>query len=241
MSFAAKNIVAGSPQLLSLVAENYRTNSIGFTELVFESSPIYTTLDLEWGISGSYSDATYDYDYSYTSSFPQKTRESLNTNVVTVDFPGITGAFAGLDVLSADFAGSAVASTDKFSLALLPSLYFDYFPDLYPFFSPLYQAFKFYGGSHFESGVVVGTRTKQSDMTTSDITTNVSVAAPFFGVTYGIGRVIVESLGFSATNISETEDLTAYSAADWRDFRGAYEYNHTNGNGITTTAKWIIG
>lgn len=231
MSVEAKNSVADGLGIFDLIAEYF----VSSNSLLLEASPIYQTLDMEWEISGSYSDGTYNYDYSYTTSAPQRTRESIRTSIVSYTARAIGGYG---ESLSTDFAYAGDPATDKIHIGVIPALYDEYGK---AFYSPLYQPIQFNGGLYEEIGAVVGTRTKISDSTVDDIGADITILTPTFFASSILGRTLVDTWSFAATGIFDSVDLTTYSDTDWRDLRGTYNFSATDSNGITTNATWVIG
>jgi hypothetical protein len=233
MSFEAKNAV-GNPDFIRLLEQAYSSNIAP----VIEASPIYLTLDMEWSISGTYSDETYDYDYNFTKSIPQKNRISIrNGSGVIAQANGLFGD-ASVEA-SLDLADTIAYGTDECTFSIIPSItYADEFGgNNYFKYSPLYQAL-FIAGATYSETEILGTKTLIADSSETDITGLVSMAPPVFGIEpIDEGRWLCEKWFFGTNEV----DLTGYTAADWRDLRGTYTFTDTDANGITTTATWIIG
>jgi len=206
------------------------------TDLILEAPPIYQTLDRIFEISGDYEDATYEYSYSYSVSAPQAVRESMRSNVLSVD------TNTSLDgVLKADTIGTTGSpSTNKIILTLLAHYPANESGDPVPFYHAARQALNFDLATYSVNNAVVGTRTKKSDSSTSDILETISLPAPFFSKsvddTAG-NRTTYDQITLSNGDV----DISAFTDAQWRDLRGVYEVSDTDANGIVRTSTYTIG
>jgi hypothetical protein len=232
MSIKVKSVMVESPMEFQTFYDFYLPTS----GVLLEHSPIYTEITAEVSISGSLTVANIDYDYSYTGS-KTWTRipiagDSASSGMITIGVP------------YASIAPFVYPEPGEFIMGLLPALETPlplYVPQ-YPAAILFFDAFD----TSIETSAVIGTRTNNnvSPPVVTDIVADVG-ATPGFIFTYPTAdfRQIIDVLSIAggandpygyAVNAQLDEDLTVWSPAKWRDFRGTYTATETS-NGITTT------
>ena len=258
MSIKVKTVMMESPRAFQVFNEYY----LSFPgQPLIEHSPIYTEFTAEVNISGSYTDSftagDIDYDYSYTGSktwtrvpiVGDSTTPSMDKIKDSVGVININGVSESPE---ASVGNIVPANSGEFLMALAPALFTG--PDAifspYPMFAPQYPAAVFslmgptggYDGM-IESSAVIGTRTdrRSSPPLITDIVEDIRVSPGFF---FSDGktdpRQIFDELSILGGSHPNTvarisEDVAAWSAAKWRDFRGTYTGTAVNAQGITTT------
>ena len=241
MSYEARNAGTNGLGILGIMSSLYSSGGLGtgsyyLDGLYIDASPIYTTLDRSWSVLGSYEDATFEYEYNYSENLPQLARESINTSILSID-AAVTDDGGSNDTLSADLADYGIPNTDKMYMALSPALFSEHLS----YYSPLYQTIDMVYASNSTS-VVVGTRTRKSDSSTTDITALINMEPIRYQWSTTGYRDSPTALTFTGTRLgTKTIDITAYSVAQWRDFRGTYAFSDTDSDGIVTTAAWVLG
>jgi hypothetical protein len=258
MSIKVKTVMIESPRAFQIFNEYY----LSFPgKPLIEHSPIYTEFTAEVNISGSYTDSftagDIDYDYSYTGS-KTWTRVPIVGDSTSPSMDKIKDSVGGININGvsespeASIGNIVPASPGEFLMALAPALDKPSgpFEDAAPMYAPKYPAAVFsltgptggYDGM-IESSAVIGTRTdrRSSPPLITDIVEDIRVSPGFF---FSDGktdpRQIVDELSIQGGSHPNTvarisEDVTAWSAAKWRDFRGTYEATAVNAQGITTT------
>jgi hypothetical protein len=231
MSIKVKSVMVESPMEFQTFYNFYLPTS----GVLLEHSPIYTEITAEVSISGSFTVANIDYDYSYTGS-KTWTRipivgDSASSGMITTYGP------------YASVAPFVLPDPGEFIMGLLPAL-----QTPLPLYVPQYPAaiLFFDAFDTIETSAVIGTRTNNnvSPPVVTDIVADVG-ATPRFIFTYPTldFRQIIDVLSIAggandpyglAVNAQLDEDLTVWSAAKWRDFRGTYTATEVS-NGITTT------
>jgi hypothetical protein len=249
MSIKVKTVMMESPKAFQIFNQYY----LSFPgKPLIEHSPIYTEFTAEVNISGSYTDSftagDIDYDYSYTNS-KTWTRVPIVGDSTSSSMDKINGVYGYPEASVGDIA---TANPGEFLMALEPAMFTG--PDViyppYPMFAPKYPAAVFSlagltGGydSMIESSAVIGTRTdrRSSPPLITAIVEDIRVSAGFwFSDGKTDPRQIFDELSIQGGSSPNTvarisEDVTAWSAAKWRDFRGTYTETAVNAQGITTT------
>lgn len=240
MSIKVKTVMTESPRAFQVFNEYYL-----YSGALVEHSPIYTEFTAEVNITGSYTDGSIDYAYSYTgnrtwtriamvgdSSFGM---DKIANNAGPIDINGV------FETPEASVGQVVTPGTDEFLMGLRPALDMT---SVSPMFVPQYPAALFHFNGSIETSAVIGTRTDNgvSPPVITDIVQNVSVGQPTFTFLFAPTdpRHIVDVMnitGGAQFRLFATinEDLTAWSLAKWRDFRGAYTATEVDVNGITTT------
>ena len=241
MSVVAKRIGMGSPREIAQFSEYYTTS--GF----IEASPIYTSVQVTVGISGSYTSGGFDYDYSYSKSKSWNRvpivgdSATLINNLTSTEINGVSETSTG------SVAAIAVIADSETYIALAPTveLYdsaeyvFDYL------FNPKHSAgLILYNTGIIEDNAIVGTKTNTATMVVTDIIRNISTATPRFLFTSVDSRNISDVLYCEAGGDEFTaliqEDTTVWDYAKWRDYRGTYTGTNTDANGITTDIELVL-
>lgn len=243
MSVVAKRIGINSPREFNIFNIFYLASGIANVD----ASPIYSSFKMTVDISGTYSDATYDYAYSYSNN-KTWTREEIRAssivgNFTSVDINGIS------ELPTGSYGNNRAVTDDYFTMGLFPAM--DMTPNPYPMFVPKYPAaaFELGNNSRIETGAVIGTQTLiLAPFTVTNITADISSGVPAFSYYSGTPtdpRFFVDGFecgaGGGGFNATISEDTTAWTAAKWRDFRGTYTATDTDANGITTDIELVLG
>ena len=227
---------------------------------VIEASPIYEQITAEVSISGSYTSGSTDYNYSYIGSrtwtrIPMVGDSSLGMYKIydpfgPIDFNGVS------ETLEASVGLNVDPAEDEYLMALAPMLGMFAIPGTmfvfqYPIFR-LIQDVNLENRSVIEKDAVIGTETDNSSSppVITDIVDDIVLddgGYNGFGVTftnsvlpqttprnmYDRMRISGGPSGLESAIIDE--DITLWSPAKWRDFRGTYSATSVDANGITTT------
>jgi hypothetical protein len=246
MSIKVKTVMIESPRAFQIFNDYYLSGSGAFVE----HSPIYTEFSAEVDISGSYTDGNFDYNYSYNgsktwtripmvgNSTPGMTKIENWSSLIPINGVYETPEASVAQVVprgSGEFHMRLRAALDK------PSGPFE---DAAPMYVPQYPAAVFNFDNMIEASAVIGTRTNNSSSppVVTDIIEDIRANMSFnFSGTITDPRQIIDELlisggSFPNFRAQSSEDLTVWSAAKWRDFRGTYTATDVDANGITTTA-----
>ena len=251
MSIKVKNVKA-PPRAFQILNDYYLSGS----GALIEHSPIYTEFSAEVNISGSYTSGFFDFDYSYTGS-KTWTRTPIvgdstagMTKIENYNPHPINGVY---ETLYGSVASLGPPEAGKFVMGLRPAMDKPSgpFDDPAPMYVPQYPAAAFFLDSAImDSAAVIGTQTNNnfSPPVVTDIISDIVVFPSFvFSDTITDPRQIVDVFSiiggsdFQDYRAFITEDLTLWSAAKWRDFRGNYSATETDANGITTTLDVTLG
>jgi len=249
MSIKVKSVMVESPRAFQIFNDYYLAGS----GALVEHSPIYTEITAEVNISGSYTDSftagDIDYDYSYTGSKTWTRVPIVGDSTVgmtkIINYPNLIPINGVGEAPEASVAQFVPRGSGEFIMGLRAALDKPSgpFEDAAPMYVPQYPAAVFSFDGMIETSAVIGTRTDRSfyPPVVTDIIEDITVSPGFFfSATITDPRQIVDVLsiqGGSWPNFVAliNEDLTVWSAAKWRDFRGTYTEAAVNAQGITTT------
>lgn len=245
MSIKVKSVMVESPRAFQIFNDYYLSGS----GALVEHSPIYTEITAEVDISGSYTDGNIDYDYSYTGSktwtrIPIVGDSTLGMTKI-INYPGLIPINGVGEAPEASVAQFVPRGSGEFIMGLRAALDKPSgpFEDAAPMYVPQYPAAVFSFDDMIEASAVIGTQTNNnvSPPVVTDIIEDIKADISFFfSGTITDPRQIVDVLSIQGGSFPNfvallDEDLTVWSAAKWRDFRGTYTATDVNANGITTT------
>jgi hypothetical protein len=246
MSIRVKNVMVDSPMDFVRLYDYY----LPATGVLLEHSPIYQQITAEVNISGSYSPIlNIDYDFSYSSGVKTWTR-----------IPIVGDSALGVTTEPTPYYDSisyfVPPGSGEFIMALDPALTtpIGIFGQS-PMYCPQYPAARFIYDDiyNMERSVKIGTMTDSrffSPPVITDLIANVGAGLNFFFsdeiteprqimdlLKIGGGWSLLNAPFLAPTDGSASidEDLTTWSLAKWRDFRGSWSATETNAEGITTT------
>jgi hypothetical protein len=255
MSIKVKTVMIESPRAFQIFNDYYLSGS----GALIEHSPIYTEFTAEVNISGSYTESytagTIVYDYSYTGS-KTWTRipivgDSTAGMIKIGDYPGLIPINGVYETPEASVAQIGDRGSSNFFMGLRAALDKPSgpFEDPAPMYVPQYPAAVFSYNGSIETSAIIGTRTDNtlSPPVVTDIVEDIGAGISFnFLNPITDPRQIVDVMSIQGGSVPNfvaviNEDLTAWSPAKWRDFRGSYSATETNVNGITTTVDFTLG
>ena len=245
MSIKVKTVMIESPRAFQIFNDYYLSGS----GALVEHSPIYTEITAEVDISGSYTDGNIDYDYSYTGSKTWTRIPIVGDSTVgmtkIINYPGLIPINGVGEAPKASVAQFVPRGSGEFIMGLRAALDKPSGPyeDPAPMYAPQYPAAVFSFDGMIEASAVIGTQTDNSfsPPVVTDIIEDIRADISFiFSGPITDPREIVDELSIQGGNFPNTvarisEDVTVWSAAKWRDFRGTYTETAVNAQGITTT------
>lgn len=213
-----------------------------------DGSPIYTQLDADLTISGSYTVGDIDYSYSGTITMDTLTRIGLRDASVVggISDPRytVTGKFrdhvADLGYTTGTLTGN------QFVAVQVPGAGSASLHNPLPFDPPF-----FFASNALTFSGIVGTRTDNSAAppTVTDAYASVVFEVLFTGA-IETGDLVYRVKMTVTLNVGEAEqyqqifyddtDASAWGMPDFRDVRGTYSPSGTDGNGISHTGSFVI-
>lgn len=200
-------------------------------EEIIECPPYYDGYTLDVSISGSYSDATYNYAYSFSESW-NVARVAMRDYAINADFAGNYG-FAGTFDIAAGDDSALDPETETFMRMNKFLVQRDGAAPVVPFAPP--------SPLGFTVSRTVGTRT---NLVGPPNPTNITASIQFlaFALVHG-SNSLPDALEFyliAGPGVIVSEDTTAYTAADWRDVTGIRSGSEVDSNGITWSFTFEI-
>jgi len=239
MSLEPRNFVCDGPDVFAKL-----TISPSPAPNATEASPIYTSIDAQVAVSGSYVDGTKTFDFSHTTSITTLTRVAARDgSTVTIENLEIErdhNVSAYADIAAEPVPGAN--ETIMIGRGLLSGSGL-----VVPFDPPNLSS------SLLEEVAEIGTVTDTAPDpdTTTAIEGLLSVFAPYFTGTISGGDlkmvVRMDGLIFVSTaaeypvSFTKEIDASAWGSPDFRDIRGTYSQTDTDSNGIEYVWSVTVG
>lgn len=209
-----------------------------------EASPIYTSVEITVELSGSYTIGLFDFVYSYSKTKMFTRVPIVGDSATFIEMIPPQSINGVIEEPMGAIAANAAMADDEYYMTLQLMIFNA--ADLTGFYDPRRQAaicFPNFGTAIIEESAVIGTKTDTSTSTTTDIVRTISGTLPSFGFTGsppGSGRFELNEFRMNVDGVDITDDVTVWTAAKWRDFRGTYSGNTTDSNGVTTTVTAVL-